>query len=63
MSNFTESKFITLNRNCSSSSLKNEIENVKDLNEEDNFNTPQKLDCNREIFSKKIIKNFIRIKK
>ena len=38
MSNFTESKFITLNRNCSSSSLKNEIENVKDLNEEDNFN-------------------------
>ena len=38
MSNFTESKFITLNRNCSSNSLKNEIENVKDLNEEDNFN-------------------------
>ena len=38
MSNFTESKFITLNRNCSSSSLKNEIENVKDLHEEDNFN-------------------------
>jgi len=38
MSNFTESKFITLNRNCSSSSLKNEIENMKDLNEEDNFN-------------------------
>ena len=38
MSNFTESKFITLNRNCSSSSLKNEIENVKDLNEEDIFN-------------------------
>ena len=38
MSNFSESKFITLNRNCSSSSLKNEIENVKDLNEEDNFN-------------------------
>ena len=38
MSNYTDAKFIMLNRNCSSTSLKNEIENLKDLNEESNLN-------------------------
>ena len=34
MSNFTAPKFIMLNKNCSSTSLKNEIENLKDLNDD-----------------------------
>ena len=37
-SNFSETHFIRLNKNCSSTSLKNEIENVEDLNEESNIN-------------------------
>ena len=52
MSNFTAPKFIMLNKNCSSTSLKNEIENLKDLNEESNLNIyPSKIKLkSRNIF-------------
>ena len=36
--NFNETGLIRLNKNCSTSSLKNEIDNLKDLNNESNFN-------------------------
>ena len=51
-SNFSETHFIRLNKNCSSTSLKNEIENVEDLNEEGNLNFyPSKIKLNsRNIF-------------
>ena len=52
MSNFTAPKFIMLNKNCSCTSLKNEIENLKDLNEESNLNIyPSKIKLkSRNIF-------------
>ena len=51
-SNFSETQFIRLNKNCSTTSLKNEIENVEDLNEEKNINFyPTKIKLNsRNIF-------------
>ena len=52
MSNYSEAKFIMLNKNCSSTSLKREIENLKDLNEESNINIyPSKIKLrSRNIF-------------
>ena len=37
-SNYTEEGLIKLNKNCSSTSLKNEIESLKDLNKDSKFN-------------------------
>ena len=37
-SNYSETRYIKLNKNCLSTSLKDEIENLKDLNDKSNFN-------------------------
>ena len=64
ISNFSEEGLIKLNRNCSSSSLKNEIENIKDLNNGSKFNFyPPKIELKTRNIFENNYEEFYKIKR